>query len=208
MPGPRRPRRRVVLGMGVVFVVAGAIIAWGADWATVDIAEEGTGHTQRLAVAHVDPAKVAFAHELERRYPANPNATTGAPNVMRTGRTEFYPEISRELLEGAAADDEHRRILRELDLRSALVVPLRGKGPVFGAITFVYAGSERRYTPRDVELCRGTRPPRRRGFQWRWCAQQFDAQCASRSNSCAIDARLPTGTSILEIFSMVYNDGR
>jgi signal transduction histidine kinase/ActR/RegA family two-component response regulator len=71
---------------------------------------------------------------------------------MRTGRAEFYPEISRELLEGVAVDDEHLRILRKLDLRSALVVPLRGKGPVFGAITLICAGSERRYTLRDLEL--------------------------------------------------------
>jgi len=123
-----------------------------ADWATVDIAEEGTRGTHQLAVAHVDPAKVAYARELDRRYPPDPNATTGVPNVMRTGRAEFYPEIPRDVLEGAAIDDEHRRLLRELDVRSALVVPLRGKGQVFGAITFVYAGSDRRYTSRDLEL--------------------------------------------------------
>src|SRR5262249_1042097 len=28
-----------------------------ADWATVDVAEAGTRHTQQLAVAHVDPEK-------------------------------------------------------------------------------------------------------------------------------------------------------
>ncbi len=123
-----------------------------ADWVTVDIAEEGTSDTHQLAVAHVDPAKVALARELDRRYPSEPNATTGVPNVMRTGRAEFYPEIPRDLLEGVAIDDEHLRILRELDVRSALVVPLRGKDTVFGAITFVYAGSDRRYTPRDLEL--------------------------------------------------------
>jgi PAS domain S-box-containing protein len=123
-----------------------------ADWATVDIAEGGTSHTQQLAVAHVDPAKLAYARELERRYPGDPNAATGVPNVMRTGRAELYPEISGACLDAVAIDDEHRRILGELAPRSALVVPLRGKGPVFGAITFVYAGSKRRYTPRDLEL--------------------------------------------------------
>jgi PAS domain S-box-containing protein len=123
-----------------------------ADWATVDIADGGTPKTQQLAVAHVDPAKLAYARELERRYPPDPNAAAGVPNVMRTGRAEFYPEIPRAILEGTAVDDEHRRLLRALDPRSALVVPLRGKGPVFGAITFAYAGSARRYTPRDLEL--------------------------------------------------------
>src|SRR5262245_763131 len=38
-----------------------------ADWCAVDLlAADGT--LQRLAVTHVDPAKVAWAHELQRRY--------------------------------------------------------------------------------------------------------------------------------------------
>jgi PAS domain S-box-containing protein len=123
-----------------------------ADWATIHIAEEGTNRTQQLAVAHVDPEKVAYARALGHRYPPDPNAELGVSNVMRTGRAEFYPELSREILKGVAIDDAQLRRFGELDLRSALVVPLRGKGPVFGAITFVFAGSERRYTPRDLEF--------------------------------------------------------
>ncbi|HEX7842922.1 MAG TPA: PAS domain S-box protein, partial [Kofleriaceae bacterium] len=123
-----------------------------ADWAAVDIGEPGSTRTEQLAVAHVDPAKVAYARELVRRYPPDPDAPTGVPNVMRTGRSELYPELPRELLERAAVDDEHRRIIRELDLRSALVVPLRGRGPVFGAISFILTGARRAYTERDLEL--------------------------------------------------------
>jgi PAS domain S-box-containing protein len=123
-----------------------------ADWVGVNLAEPGTSWPQPLVVAHVDPAKIELAHALARRYPLDPGAPIGAAKVMRTGRSEFYPEISAEMLDGAALDDEHRRILRELELRSALVVPLRGKGPVFGAISFVLAGSNRRYTERDLEL--------------------------------------------------------
>jgi signal transduction histidine kinase/CheY-like chemotaxis protein len=47
-------------------------------------------------------------------------------------------------------DGDHLRIIRELDLRSALVVPLQGRAEVFGAITFIYAESDRRYTPDDL----------------------------------------------------------
>jgi PAS domain S-box-containing protein len=123
-----------------------------ADWVGVDIAEPETARTRQLAIAHVDPAKIELARELARRYPSDPDAPTGVPHVIRTGRSEFYPEIPAELLDRAAVDDEHRRILRELELRSALIVPLRGKSTVFGAISFVLAGSDRRYTERDLEL--------------------------------------------------------
>lgn len=122
-----------------------------ADWATVDIVDT-SGETKRLAVAHVDPAKIQYAHELAERYPPDPNAPMGVPNVIRTGRSELYAEVPRELLERAARDEDHLRILRELDLRSALVVPLRGKASVFGAITLIYAASDRRYTAADLEF--------------------------------------------------------
>ena len=123
-----------------------------ADWVSVDLVEPGSVHISQVALAHVDPARIELARELARRYPPDPNRPTGVANVLRTGRSELYRELPGELLDGGAVDDEHRRMIRELDLRSALVVPLRAKGPVFGAITFIFAGSDRRYTERDLEL--------------------------------------------------------
>jgi PAS domain S-box-containing protein len=123
-----------------------------ADWVGVDIAAPGSAITQQLAVAHVDPAKAELARELARRFPPDPDARTGVPAVMRTGRSELYPEIPREQLEAAGYDPERLQILSELDLRSAMVVPLRGKSAVFGAITFIFAGAHRRYTQADLDL--------------------------------------------------------
>ena len=121
-----------------------------ADWVGIDIVDPKEGGTKQLAVAHIDPAKVEFARELARRYPPDPAAQTGSPNVIRTGRSELYPEIPKDLLERGAKDAEHLRIIRELDLRSAVVVPLRGRSEVFGAMTLIYAQSDRRYTPEDL----------------------------------------------------------
>jgi PAS domain S-box-containing protein len=121
-----------------------------ADWCAVDIMETGATAAEQLAVAHVDPGKVAYARELGKRYPPDPNATNGVPQVIRSGRSELYPYIPREMLEGAAVDAEHLLMIRELQLRSAMIVPLTGKGRVFGALTFVYAESGRQYTEDDL----------------------------------------------------------
>ncbi len=122
-----------------------------ADWAAVDIVEDGRLHT--LAVAHVDPAKVELANELQDRYPTDPDSPTGAPNVVRTGVSELYPEITDEMLVAGARDDEHLRISRALHLRSALVVPLAAPGPrILGAITFIHAESGRSYDRADLAM--------------------------------------------------------
>ncbi len=122
-----------------------------ADWCVVDIAAE-EGSPRRLAVAHVDPAKVKLARELERRYPPDPNVPRGAANVIRTGEPELVPEIPDELLVEATRDAEHLALVRRLGLRSFMCVPMAAHGRTLGAITFVAAESGRAYGPEDLAL--------------------------------------------------------
>jgi signal transduction histidine kinase/CheY-like chemotaxis protein/CHASE3 domain sensor protein len=123
-----------------------------ADWCAVDLLEPGGLTPRRVAVAHVDENKVRLAHELEERYPPDADATTGVPAVIRTGKSELYSEIPRELLDRAARDDEHRRLIHELRLESAMIVPLQVRGRTLGAISFVHADSGRRYGPADLSF--------------------------------------------------------
>ncbi len=121
-----------------------------ADWCAVDI-RRGDG-TERLAVAHVDPRKVEFALELDRRWPPPQSAPSGVPNVLRTGKPEIYPEIPDEMLVAGALDAEHLAVARTLGLRSAMVVPITGSRGTVGVITFVSAESGRRYGDADLSL--------------------------------------------------------
>jgi signal transduction histidine kinase/PAS domain-containing protein len=122
-----------------------------ADWCGVDLVDEN-GRLRQLAVAHKDPEKVAWARELNRRYPPDPNAPTGAPNVIRTGTPELYADISDELLAASAIDAEHLQIMRELGFTAALVVPLQARNHILGAMTLVSAESQRRYTQAELAL--------------------------------------------------------
>ncbi len=122
-----------------------------ADWCAVDIVEDD-GEFRRVEVAHPDPTKRELAHELERKYPTDPNSEFGVPQVLRSGKPELVPYIPEELLEGMAVDEEHLRMIRELALRSYIIVPLRARGMTLGAITFVSAESGRTFGPDDLEL--------------------------------------------------------
>ena len=122
-----------------------------ADWCSVAIREDD-GSIHNVAVAHSDPEKVALVRELERQYPTDPAAPTGAAAVIRTGRTEFLPEIPDDLLVAAAPDETVLGIFRDLGLRSVITAPLTARGRTFGAISLVIAESGRSYTAADVEL--------------------------------------------------------
>jgi GAF domain-containing protein len=119
-----------------------------ADWCAVEILVDGRLRT--VAVAHVDPAKVALAEDLLRRYPADPDSATGSQNVVRTGRSELHPVITDDMLVAATRDEDHLRLARELNLRSALTVPLLARGRALGAITLIFAESDRTYSTDDV----------------------------------------------------------
>ncbi len=123
-----------------------------ADWCAVDLVQGLRGPTKRVAVAHVDPEKIALAKDLDAKYPPDPDAPRGVPNVLRTGRSELYREISDELLERTCVDADHLRIMRALRLRSAMIVPLSAGDRVLGALSFVHAESGRSYTEADLDL--------------------------------------------------------
>ncbi|MEO6401309.1 MAG: ATP-binding protein, partial [Vicinamibacteria bacterium] len=120
-----------------------------ADWCAVDIVEPGSP-LERLAVAHVDPAKVRWAEDLQKRYPPDPKSPYGVHEVIRSGKSQLMAEIPDALLVEAAIDDEHLRLMRDVGLRSSMVVPLRCRGRTLGAITFVTTETGRTLGPGDL----------------------------------------------------------
>jgi PAS domain S-box-containing protein len=129
--------------------VARMIVPSLADWCGIDMLDE-QGDLVHVAVAHVDPDKVAMAHELSSRYPPDMDAPTGVPAILRGGPAELYPQIPDELLVQGAQDEAHLRIIRELGMRSAMAVPMRIGDETLGAITFVAAESGRVYDEADL----------------------------------------------------------
>jgi PAS domain S-box-containing protein len=128
---------RKTLGQ-VAELAAGAV----ADWCAVHLVDlDGT--VSEVAVAHSDPAKMTFARELHERYPPDPGEASGVAAVIRTGQPELVPEISEELLDRIARDELHGQLLRQLELRSYMCVPLKGRDRVLGALTFISTDSER-----------------------------------------------------------------
>ena len=121
-----------------------------ADWCAVDLAA-GDG-IERVAVAHVDPARVALAAELHERYPPDPRSPQGVFGVLRSGRSELHREIPDEILEQAARDPEHLEVLRSVGLRSAMLAPMTLRDRVLGVITFASAESGRRFDEHDLAL--------------------------------------------------------
>ncbi|HEY3118678.1 MAG TPA: ATP-binding protein, partial [Chloroflexota bacterium] len=138
-----------------------------ADWCTVDMLD-ANGKVRRLATAHADPAKIALAAELARRYPE-----LDPPRAIRTGESELYTDIADPLAQ-TVTDPELLAAISNLGLKSAMVVPMLARSRVIGAISFVTAESGRRYDQTDVA---------------------FAQELADRAAAAVDNARLYTETS-------------
>src|SRR4051812_38481434 len=133
--------------------VSRLVVPWLADWCAIDICNPD-GSTRRVSIAHIDPAKVEFAREIESRYPSPRDGDQGLPLVLSSGRSQFYPEIPDDLLASSARDEEHLRLLRTVGIHSAMIVPMIARGRTLGAITFVGSSPERRFTEDDLMLAK------------------------------------------------------
>ena len=120
-----------------------------ADWCAVDVVDSGE-RLQQVAIAHVDPAKIAFAREFRSSYPPDPNDDSGIYAVLRGGRPELYPEIPDELLERSITDTEQLASIRALGMRSVMLIPMVVAGRTIGVLTMVTAESARTFDEDDL----------------------------------------------------------
>jgi PAS domain S-box-containing protein len=129
--------------------LAGVVVPVLADWCTIELAGDG-GELEQVAVAHADPAKVETARELRRRYPPDREAPSGVWRVMTTGAPVFIPRVTDEMLAQTVSEQDHLRILREMGLRSAMLLPLKVRDRVVGVLSLFQSQSGRAYTSEDL----------------------------------------------------------
>ncbi|MFW6058673.1 MAG: PAS domain S-box protein [Phycisphaeraceae bacterium] len=122
-----------------------------ADWCTLHMRDDANG-LRPLAVVHRDAATQAHLTWMLRRYPVRLDGNRCVAAALRTGEPEWVPEVDELFLKQVAQDKAHLHELRALGMRSLMSVPMRARGRLEGAITFVSDASGRRYSRDDLSL--------------------------------------------------------
>jgi PAS domain S-box-containing protein len=121
-----------------------------ADWCSVDILNED-GSIRRLPIAHTDPSKAELARKLQE-YATDYKGASAIARVLQTGQSELISEIPDSLLVAGTQNEEHLELVRQLGMKSVMIVPLIAQGRVLGTINFVSTQSNRRYDRTDLTL--------------------------------------------------------
>jgi PAS domain S-box-containing protein len=129
--------------------VARLAVPFLADWCLVYIIDDD-GSARRVAVAQADPAKEELARALSTQSP--PELPDWVSRVLSNARSEIVPEVSLDLLESVATNEEHLRTIQRVGARCAMVVPLIARGRTLGAIALVSTQPQREFAEADSVL--------------------------------------------------------
>ncbi|MCB0193243.1 MAG: PAS domain-containing protein [Anaerolineae bacterium] len=120
-----------------------------ADWCVVSV-QNGERELRQVVAAHVNPEKIALVEKLQWRYPGEWVLQDETPGVLSNGQSQFYATITDEMLQHMARDAEHLQLLQDLQIHSAIRVPLKARGYTLGALTLVWTKTYRNYTQADL----------------------------------------------------------
>ncbi len=121
-----------------------------ADSCLVELLSE-SGKLEQSFILHKDSAKDELLQELQRRYGLSATVDVRL-EALRAGRPVVLSEPPDELFVKAARDAEHLRLLRELSIHAACIVPLRARGRALGTLSVISTQPGRTFQPEEVAL--------------------------------------------------------
>jgi signal transduction histidine kinase/CheY-like chemotaxis protein len=113
-----------------------------ADFCAIDLPYEGLE-----SVMHSDPSKLPLLQQLPR-FPA----LRGMPRVLTTGEPELYQRATAEVLQDITHERQYAELLRKLDVKSMMIVPIQARGDTIGTILFASTQAARSFNEDDVEM--------------------------------------------------------
>lgn len=131
---------------------ARAMLPQFADWASVDLVEEGS--LRRIATAHCDPNKESLLRDLQRRWPASSEDPLGTGRVLRECAVNVLSEIPEELLALAYRDPEALALAQQVGIHAYLAAPIQVGQETAGVVAFGMSSLDRSFDNMDAELVR------------------------------------------------------
>jgi PAS domain S-box-containing protein len=127
-----------------------------ADFVKIELLEGEAGR-RPVAIAHQDPEREALMRAWRERGTLGEGERVGMGTTFATGEAKLTPEIAADAVVRAARErtgEEGAQLMEAIGPRSQIVVPLRARGRVLGALSLTMAESGRRYAEADLDLAR------------------------------------------------------
>ncbi len=104
------------------------------DMYSIDIVQ-ANGAIETLVTAHVDTQLNVLLNNTLLRDPHDPNISVGVPQVIRTGRPEFYPVMDQAQRSALAGNANQAELLATPQVCTGAILPLIIQGRAIGALS-------------------------------------------------------------------------
>jgi PAS domain S-box-containing protein len=122
-----------------------------ADYCLIDLLREA-GEIERVEISHRDQRRVSDLWEMSRRWPAQMSDGSGIGYVLRERQPVLASVVTDEMLTSFTKDPERLAMLRAMEVRSCIIVPMIARDRVLGAVTLNSSSSERIFAESDLEM--------------------------------------------------------
>src|SRR5919198_1546718 len=123
-----------------------------ADYCIVDIGDERTGAEHRIAATHMDPAKEPLLQEVVRFWRDDPLEREYPLARACAGQSILIADVTEEILQRWIVNEEHARLVAQIQPRSVVAVPVRIAERVLGVLGLYWSESDRHYGADDLAL--------------------------------------------------------
>jgi PAS domain S-box-containing protein len=103
-----------------------------------------------VTAASADPGAARAVEEVRRRYPLDADGSHPVAEVARTRTSVLLPEMDTAYLAQIAQGEAHLRLMKRLQYRSALVVPLLARQRILGVLSLLRMKSGAPYKEEDL----------------------------------------------------------
>jgi len=131
----------------IVKVVTTTFTPGFADWCAIVVSIDRPRSSPLINVAHHDPDKVRWLHQLLAQYPYDPDGRWGLSAVIRTGEPELVAKVDFRDLAGVESD-----VLANVDPASVISVPLVGALGTLGAMQVIRGSAASPFSNTDLEF--------------------------------------------------------
>ena len=122
-----------------------------ADMCKIDVAEQD-GRTRTVALALADPSLLALAEAALGQHPGDSGALVSIARVLGTGQPQIERELREDRLAELSGNQSYLALLRSIEARSMIVVPMVAGGKTVGAITLARSAGRTRFDDADLAL--------------------------------------------------------
>ncbi len=125
------------------------------DWIVINELRED-GFAYLLKMGHADPEKVKWAEAYRKTHPIDINDPRkgSVGYALRTGEPRLVSEVTPEEIERGAMDEEQKKILQGLSIKSVMIIPMQIKGRITGVTSFISCNPQNIYDETDLNFAK------------------------------------------------------